>query len=88
MTRSTKAITKKLNHPVSVCPACGSVSAEWFRIARYVKREKKRLDWKHHSFVDNIAEQVAHPGLTEAQSRYLYALYLKLQDGESDEAND
>jgi hypothetical protein len=52
---------------------------EWAEVARYVQREKHRLDVKHHEFVDDMAARTVYGHEpTPKQHRYLHSLFFKL----------
>jgi hypothetical protein len=50
----------------------------WGEIALFLRREKERLDPKHHQFIDDMAKHTAVEWPSLAQRRYLYRLFDKL----------
>jgi hypothetical protein len=52
---------------------------EWTEVARYVQRQKHRLDARHHEFIDDMAARTAYGREpTSKQHQYLHFLFFKL----------
>jgi hypothetical protein len=52
---------------------------EWTEVALFVQREKRRLDPKHHEFVDDMASRTVYGREpTPKQHQYLHSLFYKL----------
>src|SRR5215467_8917479 len=52
---------------------------EWTEVARYVQRQKHRLDARHHEFIDDMAARTAYGREpTPKQHQYLHFLFFKL----------
>jgi hypothetical protein len=52
---------------------------EWTEVARYVQRQKHRLDARHHEFIDDMAARTVYGREpSPKQHRYLHFLFFKL----------
>jgi hypothetical protein len=51
----------------------------WQSVALYCQRNKRRLDAKHHDFIDKVAAQTVYGREpTEKMHKYLFSLFLRL----------